>query len=93
MRESTSDLLSSLRNTLAYYANTHPDQMYTSVVLSGRGANLRGFPEALGEITRIPVLIADPFARVAPPKQLLHAPAQDRHTFGIALGLALGSAA
>lgn len=92
MREVTSDLLSSLRNTLAYYANTHPDQMYVSVVLSGRGANLLGFAEALGEITRIPVLIADPFSHIAPPKQLLNASARDRHTFGIALGLAMGSA-
>lgn len=93
MREVTSDLLSSLRNTLAYYANTHPDQMYVSVVLSGRGANLLGFAEALGEITRIPVIIADPFSTVAPPKQLLNASPRDRHTFGIALGLAMGSAA
>lgn len=93
MREVTSDLLSSLRNTLAYYANTHPDQMYVSVVLSGRGANLLGFAEALGEITRIPVLVADPFATIAPPKQLASASPRDRHTFGIALGLAMGSAA
>jgi type IV pilus assembly protein PilM len=93
MREVTSDLLSSLRNTLAYYANTHPDQMYVSVVLSGRGANLLGFAEALGEITRIPVMIADPFSQIAPPKQLINTPARDRHTFNVALGLALGSAA
>lgn len=93
MREVTSDLLSSLRNTLAYYANTHPNEQYFGIALSGRGANLVGFSEALNEITRIPVLVADPFARITPPRDLINVPPRDRHTLNVALGLALGSAA
>lgn len=93
MREVTSDLLGSLRNTLAYYANTHPNEPYFGIALSGRGANLVGFPEALHEITRIPVLIADPFNRIAPPRELMSVQPRDRHTYNVAIGLAVGSAA
>ena len=93
MREVTAELLNSLRNTLAYYANTRPNEPYIGIALSGRGANLQGFTDALSEITRIPVVIADPFTRIAPPKELVNVPTRDRHTFNVALGLALGSAA
>ena len=93
MREVTAELLNSLRNTLAYYANTRPNEPYIGIALSGRGANLLGFTDALSEITRIPVVIADPFTRIAPPKELANVQTRDRHTFNVALGLALGSAA
>ena len=93
MREVTAELLNSLRNTLAYYANTRPNEPYIGIAVSGRGANLLGFTDALSEITRIPVVIADPFTKIAPPKGLAELPTRDRHTYNVALGLALGSAA
>ncbi|MGV8886079.1 MAG: type IV pilus assembly protein PilM [Microbacteriaceae bacterium] len=93
IREVTAELLNSLRNTLAYFANTRQNETYTGVVLSGGGANLAGFSDALSEITRIQVAVADPFTLVAPPKDLQSISVRDRQTFNVALGLALGGAA
>ena len=92
IREVTTDLLNSLKNTLAFYANTRQNEPYSGVVLTGGGSSLRGFADALGEITRIPISVIDPFAQVtlAPQPQT---PAGDRRAMNVALGLAMGSAA
>lgn len=89
IREVTGELLNSLRNTLAYYANTRQNEPYTGVILSGGGANLIGFTDALSEITRIPVTVIDPFATVNAPSGASGA----RNSLNVALGLAIGSAA
>ena len=43
----TDDLLNSIRNTLAFYRNTRPNDPINSLVLSGGGSRLRGFPAAV----------------------------------------------
>ena len=89
-----SEQLTSLRNTINYFVNTRPTSPVSQVVLSGGGGQLRGLPEALAEMTRIPVIVGDPFATVGIARGLdaeelrLHGT-----TFAVALGLALGSAA
>lgn len=90
----TSELLNSLRNTINFYANTRPGEVIGQIILTGGGAQLPGLPEALGEMTRLPVVTGDPFATVALARTLK---AEDlrlrRSSLSVALGLALGSAA
>lgn len=68
-------LLTSLRNTINYFTGSRPRQV-SKVVLTGGGAQLKGFSRALGEMTGLPVEIADP--------------AQDSR-MTVALALAMGS--
>lgn len=90
--EATNDLLNSLRNTVNYFSNTRQHIPVTGIVLSGGGAQLGGFAEALGALTRLPILTADPFASVTLGRGVdaaaLHA---TNGAFTVALGLALGS--
>ncbi len=89
-----SEQLSSLRNTINYFVNTRPADAVHSIVLSGGGAQLRGLPEALAEMTRLPVEVGDPFVSVTLAKGI---DAEEVRKFGsaltVALGLALGRAA
>ncbi|WBM81190.1 type IV pilus assembly protein PilM [Cryobacterium breve] len=89
-----SEQLTSLRNTISYFVNTRPTNPVSLIVLSGRGAQLRGLPEALAEMTRIPVIVGDPFSTVGLARDI---DANDLRlsgsTYAVALGLALGSAA
>jgi type IV pilus assembly protein PilM len=93
IREVTSELLTSLRNTLAYYVNIHPNEVYSGLVLSGGGAKLHGFHLALGEITRIPITMVDPFERLNSGRKVDAISMPDRQSFGIALALAIGHVA
>ncbi|QAY73131.1 type IV pilus assembly protein PilM [Agromyces protaetiae] len=86
--------LASVRNTIAYYQSTRPDEPVTRVLLSGGGAQLKGLAGALSDLARLPVEHVDPLAGVAlgrrlERKGLLGDP---RH-MAVAVGLALGSAA
>lgn len=93
IREVTAELLNSLRNTLAYFANTRQSEPYAGLVLSGGASNLGGFADALGEITRIPITVVDPFTRVNVPKQFQSVGANERKSLTVALGLAIGGVA
>jgi len=62
IRETTSELLASLRNTVNYFVSTHPDEPVGEILLVGGAAALPGFRESLSEFTRIPVRHGDPFA-------------------------------
>ncbi|MCX7523190.1 type IV pilus assembly protein PilM [Microbacterium sp. STN6] len=90
----TSELLNSLRNTINYFMNTRPQNPVAQIVLTGGGAKLEGLPDALGELTRIPVLMADPFTSIGLGRSLradeLRA---SQSALTVSLGLALGSAA
>ena len=92
--QAAGELLSSLRNTINYFVNTRPDARVERVVLSGGGAALPGLPEALGEMTRLPVVPGDPYVTVGLSRSLnadeLRA---KRSSLAVALGLAIGSAA
>lgn len=89
-----SEQLTSLRNTINYFANTRPIDPVNKIVLSGGGAQLPGLPEALAELTRLAVEVGDPFASVALGRALaLEELRRHGSGFAVALGLALGRAA
>ncbi|MDQ1582795.1 MAG: type pilus assembly protein PilM, partial [Microbacteriaceae bacterium] len=90
----TSELLTSLRNTLSYFINTRPQEPVRQIVLTGGGTELVGFAKALTDMTHIPAADADPFESVTvahsiKPDRLR----ENRSAMAVALGLALGSAA
>lgn len=90
----TSDLLTSLRNTITYYVNTRQPASVDGIILTGGGASLQGLQEALSEMTRLPVAMGDPLGSVGLARRLdVDALRQHRSVPGVALGLALGSAA
>lgn len=86
--EVVGELLTSIRNTLSYYATAKPHAPVQRVVLTGGGARLSGFAQGLGEILSLPVVQAEPFASVPLPGKARPSDAQD--SFATAYGLALG---
>ncbi|MFC5928087.1 type IV pilus assembly protein PilM [Cryobacterium melibiosiphilum] len=88
----TTELLNSLRNTVNYFTNTRHTLTVTRIVLTGGGARLDGFREALAGLTRLPVEAPDPVGAVHLARGL-HAEGLQRSggTYLVALGLALGS--
>jgi type IV pilus assembly protein PilM len=93
MRESAGELLGSLRNTINYFINTHPNEPIQGIILSGGGSRLIGLVQALGDLTRIPVVLADPFANVDQSRNLRRATNFDELAMTVSIGLAIGSAA
>lgn len=93
IRESANELLTSLRNTINYFTNTHQADPLQGIVLSGGGSKLLGLPQALGEMARLPVIAADPFSNVEASRSLRGLSAQDAMGMTVSLGLAVGSAA
>ena len=88
------ELLNSIRNTLTYFVGAHDQQPITQIILTGGGAKLRGFGQALQDGTHIPIVIADPFGLVAVDRRLAARTASGSSDAAcVALGLALGSAA
>jgi type IV pilus assembly protein PilM len=87
----TSDLLGSIRNTIAYVAHTRPDAPIQRIQLCGGGAALRGLLEALAELTRLPVVPVDILAGVATARGVDAGSLGARQAeFTVALGLAIG---
>lgn len=91
----TSALIDSVRNTLVYYASTHPGAAADGVLLSGGGSMLPGFGQFLASASRLPVAIAQPLTpfrqgRSAPGAAELNA---IQHECSFAVGLAMGVAA
>lgn len=93
IRESVNELLSSLRNTLNYFTNTHPNEPLQGIVLTGGGARLIGFAQALGDLMRVPVIPADPFSGVETSRKMRQISPLDAQAYTVSLGLAVGSAA
>lgn len=60
----TGDLMGSIRNTLAFYSGNRHGAIIDRILLSGGGANLTGFAAALGDATRIPVVVPDATERM-----------------------------
>lgn len=91
IREVTTELLSSLRNTVNYFTNTRHNVTVTRIVLTGGGSRLEGFADALGEMTRLPVLAPLTSGSVVLGRGVdADALEQTRGAFLVALGLALG---
>lgn len=93
-REVVSELLGSIRNTISYFSNTRPNHPVGGIVLTGGGAALPGFVEALAEFTRLPASLGDPFSGIALSRGLnAQKLRHDQAAITVALGLALGSEA
>jgi type IV pilus assembly protein PilM len=94
MFELTSELVTSLRNTLSYFAGSRQGDVVSSIVLTGGGANLQWFAEALGEFTRLPVTRGNPLDTLDVSRRIDSAGLQAQGgSLAVAIGLALGSAA
>jgi len=92
IREVTGNLLTSLKNTLGYFANTRQNEPYSGIILTGGGARLPGFADALSELTRIPVILGDSFGSIDVARDASKG-AQSPVGMNVALGLALGGVA
>lgn len=94
IREVTSELLESLRNTVVYFSNNRSELPVDRIVLMGGGARLTGFGAALSELTRFPVVSAKPYEGLELGSDVKQADLENSQcTFTAALGLALGSKA
>ena len=91
IRESTAQLIVSIRNTLGMFAASHPDDTLQGILLTGVGATLEGFPNVLATSTNMLVTMGDPFSKFDQSKESIE---QERIThasgYSIVLGLALG---
>jgi type IV pilus assembly protein PilM len=88
------ELLTSIRNTLNYFASARPTEPVRQIILTGGGARLIGFAQALQENTRIPIAFGDPLSMVATDRRFRPDTQRgDADSVSVALGLALGSAA
>jgi type IV pilus assembly protein PilM len=88
------ELLGSLRNTLNYFATARPQEPVRQIVLTGGGAKLTGFAQALQETTRMPIIFGDPLSTIAADRRFISENSgADIDSVSVALGLALGSAA
>jgi type IV pilus assembly protein PilM len=85
------ELLASVRNTLSYYASVRPSEPVQRVLLSGGGAQLIGLPNALAELTKLPVTVADPLQNVSGSSRGKNRAKASAGEFTTAYGLALGS--
>jgi len=54
----TSDLMTSIRDTISYFADTRHRHL-SRIVLTGGGARLGGFPQMVSAWTRIPAVLSD----------------------------------
>lgn len=94
MFETTGELLTSLRNTFAFYLNTRSLTGLDRIVLSGGGAQLDGLATALGEVSRLPIDVVDPASAFTLADTVDGAVFDDkRGEYAVALGLTLRSAA
>ena len=64
IQEATNHLLVSLRDSLNYYLQSHPQSKFEKIVLSGGGSRLAGLAAAMGQITAISVVQGSALAGV-----------------------------
>jgi type IV pilus assembly protein PilM len=91
IREVTGELVTGVKNTVSYFASVRPDLPVRRAVLTGDGASLGGFPNALGEVMRVPVEWGDPIAPLQTRDR--DRVAAEGNRAAVALGLAMRSAA
>lgn len=64
-REGIDELVQAVRSTIAFYRHAHEDVEIDGIVLSGGGALLRGFADALSAASDVPVTFASAIERFA----------------------------
>lgn len=89
--EVVGELLSNIRNTIAYYTSAHPEQPPQRILLTGGGARLLGLATALQETAGLSVVMADSPVGSNAKKARKGAPQASTDAFTTAYGLALGS--
>lgn len=93
IRNATHELLSSIRNTLQYYATLRPTQPLQAIALTGGGSHLPGLAQTLGESMRLQVIAPSALSTVDVSKQVQRSGPERLENMTVALGLALGTAA
>ena len=95
LSEASYELLNSLRNTINYYVNAHPQNRPARIVMTGGGSLLGGLTDALSEMTHTPVALGNPFEHVTVARALTKGKGNTPEpvALSVALGLAMGSAA
>jgi type IV pilus assembly protein PilM len=94
MFDVTSDLVTSLRNTLTYFAGARQTEVVSKIVLTGGGAKLAGFGDALTEFTRLPVSVGNPLDTIDVSRRVDRNELETQSaSLTVAIGLALGIAA
>lgn len=86
------ELLGSLRSTVNYFNNTHPQDPVQQILLIGGGSQLSGIAQALSDITHVQVAAADPFSMISLPRKKNIKKLHLDGSIAVALGLALRSA-
>lgn len=89
--EVVGELLNAVRSTLSYFATAKPEEMPRRILLSGGGAHLIGLPNALSEVTGLPVVVAEPFGGVQRSRSASTADPAQQLVYTAAFGLALGN--
>lgn len=94
IHEATSELLTAVRNTLAYFAGVRTGVVFDHLSVAGGATRMRGFASALAESTRISVVPVNPSAGVTVARTLRGKSTDEQMQSWItAIGLAVGSAA
>lgn len=60
LRENVASLIDSIRNTLNFYGNAHPDKPVANVVLTGGGSRLTGLAPVLTRALGVPTAYGEP---------------------------------
>jgi len=86
-------LVEAIRNTLVYVSSSNPGGGVERLVLTGGGAYVRGFGQALSSATRVPVMIGEPLAGMRASKKVDPRTFQGREAeLATVIGLAMGGA-
>jgi type IV pilus assembly protein PilM len=92
IREVTTELLNSLRNTVNYFTNTRHTTPVSAIVITGGGARLGGFTTALASLTRLPVTAPAAPTNLGYGKDVTaEAFSANHNDYFVALGLAMGA--
>ena len=93
IHESTSELLTAIRNTLAYFAGVRPGTVFEHISVAGGATRMSGFATALAESTRVTVVPVNPLASVTVARALRGKVSDERiQAWTTSIGLAVGSA-
>lgn len=84
-------LIEAIRNTLVYISSSNPGAGVDKIALSGGGAYVRGFGQALSSATRLPVVISNPLESLRVGGRVDRNAVQGREAeLATSIGLAMG---